>query len=32
MNKIWILLLATVLSFNAQSADEKSKKPKGKSV
>ena len=32
MNKIWILLLATVLSFNAQSADEKAKKPKGKSV
>jgi len=26
MNKIWILLLAAVLSFNAQAAD---KKPKG---
>jgi hypothetical protein len=32
MNKIWILLLATVLSFNAQAADEKVKKPKGKGV
>jgi hypothetical protein len=32
MNKIWILLLAAVLSFNAQAADEKAKKPKGKSV
>ena len=29
MNKIWILLLATVLSFNAQAEDEKAKKPKG---
>ncbi len=32
MNKIWILLLAAVLSFNAQAADEKAKKPKGKGV
>ena len=32
MNKIWILLMAAVLSFNAQAADEKAKKPKGKSV
>ena len=32
MNKIWILLLAAMLSFNAQAADEKAKKPKGKSV
>ena len=30
MNKIWILLLAAVLSFNAQAADKKAKKPKGK--
>ena len=29
MNKIWILLLAAVLSFNAQAADKKGKKPKG---
>ena len=29
MNKIWILLLAAVLSFNAQAADKKAKKPKG---
>ena len=29
MNKIWILMLAAVLSFNAQAADEKAKKPKG---
>ena len=26
MNKIWILLLAAVLSFNAQAADKKAKK------
>jgi hypothetical protein len=32
MNKIWILLLAAVLSFSAQAADEKAKKPKGKGV
>ncbi len=29
MNKIWILLLAAVLSFNAHAADKKAKKPKG---
>ena len=29
MNKIWILLLAAVLSFNAQAADKKGKKAKG---
>ena len=29
MNKIWILILAAVLSFNAQAADKKGKKPKG---
>ena len=29
MNKIWILLLAAVLSFNTQAADKKAKKPKG---
>ena len=29
MNKIWILLLVAVLSFNAQAADKKAKKPKG---
>ena len=29
MNKIWILLLAAVLSFNAQAADKKTKKQKG---
>ena len=29
MNKIWILLLAAVLSFNAHAADKKSKKAKG---
>ena len=29
MNKIWILLLAAVLSFNAQAADKKAKKAKG---
>jgi uncharacterized protein YhaN len=29
MNKIWILLLAAVFSFNVQAADEKAKKPKG---
>jgi len=29
MNKIWILLLAAVLSFNAQAADKKAKKQKG---
>ena len=29
MNKIWILLLAAVLSFNAQAADKNAKKPKG---
>jgi len=29
MNKIWILLLAAVLSFNAQADDKKGKKPKG---
>ena len=29
MNKIWILMLAVVLSFNAQAADKKAKKPKG---
>ena len=29
MNKFWILLLATVLSFNAHAADKKAKKPKG---
>ena len=30
MNKIWILLLAAVLSFNAPAADKKAKKAKGK--
>ena len=29
MNKIWILILAAVLSFNVQAADKKGKKPKG---
>ena len=29
MNKIWILLLAAVLSFNAEAADKKAKKAKG---
>ena len=29
MNKIWILLLAAVVSFNAQAADKKGKKAKG---
>ena len=29
MNKIWILILVAVLSFNAQAADKKAKKPKG---
>ena len=29
MNKIWILILAAVLSFNAQAADKKAKKAKG---
>ena len=29
MNKIWILLVAAVLSFNAQAADNKAKKAKG---
>ena len=29
MNKIWILLLAAVFSFNAQAADKKAKKAKG---
>ena len=29
MNKIWILMLAAVLSFNAQAADKKGKKTKG---
>ena len=29
MNKIWILILAAVLSFNAQAADKKGKKAKG---
>ena len=29
MNKIWILMLAAVLSFNAQAADKKGKKAKG---
>ena len=29
MNKIWILLLAAVLSFNAQAVDKKAKKQKG---
>ena len=29
MYKIWILILAAVLSFNAQAADKKGKKPKG---
>ena len=29
MNKIWILMLAVVLSFNAQAADKKGKKAKG---
>lgn len=32
MNKIWILMLAAVLSFNAQAADEKGKKAKGQGV
>ena len=29
MNKIWILILAAVLSFNAEAQDKKGKKPKG---
>ena len=29
MNKIWILLLSAVLSFNAQAADKKAKKARG---
>ena len=29
MNKIWILMLAAMLSFNAQAADKKAKKAKG---
>ena len=29
MNKIWILILAAVLSFNAQAEDKEGKKPKG---
>jgi hypothetical protein len=29
MNKIWILILTAVLSFNAQAADKKGKKAKG---
>ena len=32
MNKIWILMLAAVLSFNAQAADKKGKKAKGSGV